>query len=586
MTAELTVGVKAEPSLGSWRAWLRPAGPAGQLTVRLPFGVTVWLDRAEPQWTLEVAADGPAASPEAAALLRVLYGVAAVELAVAEGSGYARYAPDRRPSGQAVQALLAALGAAEELPSIAVIDLARHSRQLAVELRADDPVLANLLHRVATECAARGVAALRMLPARAELRLGPADLAVLDEAIGVVHDLVGAELSLGPIADQQPVNPELEAGGSRASLLDLELARALWGGYSAGALRGGERMLGGTGSWSVDLTGCILPVAVSELVIVEDEPGSYRLDGQVAYLESGDDGNLNPLPAVTPEAAPAIWVRVVRTGDGAVLYAAQCLLQDGNLTASVQVKPEYRYREQFWVELTTDVEAPVRTPFQRRADLARRQGVIAAFRQRDATVAEQWRGVGDLWTHCARLWGNAGDFDRQALATIHASRAYAAGDQPEVAARVAKQADTLAGRLDARWLAPDSAQRASADPLAIGAMVSLARLGPPVTAWVVSQLEQTIAGAVPPLLDGYLTALLDLTTRTADPAYGRIRRLRARARIAVAHYASRYPDTLPVASALLAPASADWPYLDQLGRDRFAAVNLQLLGAGEDVPTP
>jgi hypothetical protein len=584
MTAELTVGVKAAPSLGSWRAWLRPAGPAGQLTVRLPFGVTVWLDRAEPQLILEVAADGPVASPEAAALLRVLYGSAAAELAVAEGCGDARYAPDGRPAGHAVQALLAALGAAAELPSIAVIDLARHSRRLAAEIRSDDPVLANLLQRVATECAARGVAALRMLPARAELGLAPTDLAVLDEAVGVVRDLVGAELSLGPIADQPPANPELEAAQSRTNLPDLELARALWGGDSAGALRGGERMLG-TGSWLVDLAGCILPVAVSELVIVEDEPGSYRLDGQLAYFQSGDDGNLTPLPAVPPEAAPAIWARVVRTGDGAVLYAAQCLLEEGHLSASVQVKPEYRYREQFWVELTTDVDEPVRTPFQRRADLARRQGAIAAFRQREATVAEQWTAVGDLWTHCARLWGNAGDFDRQALATVHAARAYAGGDQPDVAARVAKQATTLAGRLDARWLAPDPARRASADPLAIGAMISLSRLGPPVTAWVVSQLEQTIAGAVPPLLDGYLTALLDLTPRTADPAYGRLRRLRARARIAVAHYASGYPDTLPVASALLAPASADWPYLDQLGRDRFAAVNRQLLGAGEDVAT-
>jgi hypothetical protein len=89
---------------------------------------------------------------------------------------------------------------------------------------------------------------------------------------------------------------------------------------------------------------------------------------------------------------------------------------------------------------------------------------------------------------------------------------------------------------------------------------------------------------VPSLSAQALRELLDLVPQAGDPEDAQLRRLRARARVALAHQASQQLATLPLASALMPLASADWSYLDRLGRERYAAVSLRLLG--DDDPAP
>lgn len=575
---DLTVLVRSTPSTGGWRAQFRPCGPAGELTVRLPLGLTVSLDAAQPELVLEVSARQVHASTTA--FLAILFGDRAAALVRREESGEVPYAPADSDQGQLLT-LLVALGTADERPAITAIDLADHARRLAAERTpgGGESDLAFLLGRIATEQAFRAVAMLRALPPRSALGLTLEQEAGLDRALAVVTDLAGDHLPLGPVSVPEPTWRESEGAGQ-----DWEPSlglRPLAEGVSA--LR---RAQPGSGAGAlIDIRNCPLPLVVHDLRLTEPEPGTYHLDAGLTFAEFDEDETPVELPPpVSSVAAPQVWARAIRLHDGVVLYVSQCLIQGSRLSASLVIKPEYRYPNQFWIELTSVADAPVQTPELRQFEQASRQGARAAALQRSASEPEQWAAVGRLWRDCAKLWSWAQDAERQALAATHAARAFrtAGPTFAAEAASVAGQARALPP-LDPRWLAPDLAQQAARDPLRVNVMIHLAGLGAQITAWAVAELEGAVRAAVPVLSEQELKQLLSLLPAEPHPAAARLRRLRAQLRVALAYRASEQPETLPLASLLMAPVSADWPYLDGLGRQRFSVVNLRLLQLDDDL---
>lgn len=584
---ELTVQVRSIPALGGWRARFRPCGPAGELTVQLPLGLTVWLDAAEPELVLEVSARE--AAPAAAGLLGVLFGDQAAALARQEESGEAPYAPAEGHRARALLALLVALGTADERPAITAIALAEHARRLAEEQAGPEGAEAGLgllLDRIATVQALRAVLALRALPPRSALGLTPEQEATLDRAIALVADLAGEHVRLGPVSEPPP-EPAAAWSESTGSGQDWESGLTLRPIAERSLQRRSRTPATGPGSL-IDVQDCPLPLVVHDLRLTEPKPGGYQIEAELTFAELDEDGT--PVELAPPDSslvAPQVWARAVRRHDGVVLYLSRCLIDGARLTASLRIKPEYRYPNQFWIELISSPDTPVRSGDLRRFEQAAGQGARAAALQRSATEPEQWAAVGRVWLDCAKLWSWVEDSERQALAVRHAARAFlAAGPLAATeAASAARQVGALPP-VDSRWMAPDVAQQAERDPLQVDTLVRLAGLGDLTAQWAMAELERAVRSVVPPLRGEYLKQMLNLLPLSPGPAEARIRQLRARARVGLAHRASEQPETLPLASALMALASAEWPYLDSLGRQRFAAVNLRLLQAGLDAAAP
>lgn len=580
-TTELTVLVTPAPAVHGWRARFRPAGPAGHITVRLPFGITVYLDRAQPDLTLEVAS--ASGDPAATALLATLFGPESAALAEQGRAGEAVRRPDEGEAARSLLALLLALGTAPQLPALVIVDQAAQASRLATEFAAaGEEEMTRLLERIATVCALRGAGALRLLPAPSQLGLGPVERRLLGDAVQVVRLLAGPDIVLGPVDDAGTTPPdplellgdEQGVGSAGPELLVGSILAGLRSRVRAGIP---PAVSPPSGAYLIDASEWDLPVQVEQLWMTGTAARGYQVEGTVSLLTVDDEEVIREIASPdSPSANPVIWARALRPGDGMVMYAARCLISGGRLRATLHVNADFDSRNGFWIDLAVDPASPRRLLSERRADAARRQGAHAVDAQRVASTAEQWKRVSALWNACARLWSLAGDGERATLATIHAMRARIAAGETVDPGPLARDKATL----DPRWLAPDLAQRAQADPLGITELMPLAFLGKHLTDWVSGELAKAVNVAVPILNRQYLEYLLNLLPASGNPADAEVRRLRARARAALAYHASRRTETLPLASVLMAAASADWPYLNEQGRQHFAAANLALIEQG------
>jgi|GEM_PF-6308238 len=564
--------VQVSLSSSGWRACLRPAGPAGCLIARLPFGITVWLDAAEPWLALEVIDFEVEDIEISAALTHVLYGEQAAARVVARSAGPAAYTPVYSDTASKVRKLLAKLATESVNASLGTFEVTAYAHQLHTDLLTEgtDLPLARLISRIAVSWAARAVAVSRLLPDRRALRLDGAAEAALDRGIELVRRLVGDDVGMGSVAT--PSDGPLAGSPPIGVLESIEVRPA-----DSIRLRNDPRLPPGR---VVSVAHCSLPVRIDEIVVSPGSGAHISVTGAVEYGSIDERGEWQPVLGPLAASTPEVWARAIRRADRAVLYAAQCLLSGSDLRATLYIDPDTPERS-YWIELADGPDAPVLTPHQARAGRAERLGSQATAIQRDAFTAQQWARAGALWLNCADLWQAADDTHRTTLAAIHATRAYlAAGPEyANAATSAARMARSNLAVLDPQWLAPSLACQARRDELDQETLIGWSHLGKPMADWVSDQLNNVITGPVPDLRPSYLRRMLVELPAIAGIQHGRIRLLRARARVALAHQACQQIETLPLASVLMAAASAEWPYLDGTGRQRYAAVNLALLEA-------